>query len=182
MCRQRHRGKGICRQKCRMSRCRRCGSDRAQVKHTGSTPIGGSHAGSNVAISHRETPSRWRQRQGGESEANACAVHVVTARCADDAVSRCSSVVERPCRAAAVVVVHGTIALGGEANLAGCANDRPLRAVLSNLARLAAEGVRRVVARSTDRALAAAQRRLVRAGRAFHTPGPAATAWPIGPL
>eukprot|EP00964_Phaeocystis_antarctica_P028853 scaffold16256_cov75-Phaeocystis_antarctica.AAC.3 len=113
-----------------------------------------------VAISHRETPSRWRQGHAGESEADACAVHVATARCADDAVSRCSSVVKRPCRAAAVVVVHGTSALGGEANLAGFANDRPLRAVLSNLARLAAEGVRRVVARSTDSALATAQERL----------------------
>ena len=135
-----------------------------------------------MAISHRETPSRWRQGHGGESEADARAVHVVTARFADGVVPRCSSAVKRPCRAAAVVVAHGTSALSGEAELAGFANDRSLRAVLSNLARLAAEGVRRVVARSTDRALAAAQERLVRAGRAFNTPGPAATAWPIGPL
>ena len=66
--------------------------------------------------------------------------------------------------------------------MAGYANDRSPRAVLSNLARLAAEGVRRVVARSTDRALAAARERLIRAGRAFKTPGLVATAWPIGSL
>eukprot|EP00964_Phaeocystis_antarctica_P008577 scaffold4626_cov75-Phaeocystis_antarctica.AAC.1 len=120
---------------------------------------------------------RGSQGHGGESEAGACAKHVVIiARCADDVVSRCSSVVKRPCRAAAVVVAHGTVALGGETKRARGPNDRDRRAVLSNLARLATEGVRRVVTRSTDRALAAAQRRLVRAGRAFKTPGPAATA------
>ena len=180
MCRQRHQGKGICPQKCRMSRCRRFGSDRAQVKH--GVNANRRFPGSNAAFSHRETPSRWGQRHSGESEANACAVHVVTARFADDVVSGCSSIVKRPCGAAAVVVVHGTIALGGEADWAGFANDRSLRAVLSNLARLATEGVRRVVARSTDDALAAAQRRLVRAGRAFKTPGPVVAAWSVGSL
>eukprot|EP00964_Phaeocystis_antarctica_P123595 scaffold87284_cov67-Phaeocystis_antarctica.AAC.10 len=96
-------------------------------------------------------------------------------------MTNCGSV-KHPCRAAAVVVVHGTIAIGGGTERARSTNGRVLRAVLSNLARLTAEGVRRVVTRSTDRALAAAQEWLVRAGRAFKTPGPVSIAWPIGSL
>eukprot|EP00964_Phaeocystis_antarctica_P072930 scaffold44705_cov70-Phaeocystis_antarctica.AAC.6 len=72
-----------------------------------------------------------------------------------EAGARCGVVI-RPFTAAAVVVVHGTIALGGGVDWARDANGRVLRAVLCNLARRATEGVRRVVARSTDRALAAA--------------------------
>eukprot|EP00964_Phaeocystis_antarctica_P004420 scaffold2392_cov72-Phaeocystis_antarctica.AAC.4 len=81
---------------------------------------------------------------------------------------------------AARVIVHGTIALGGETKRARFANNRALGAVLSLLTRLATEAVRGVVARSTDHALAAAQEWLVRAGRAFKTPGPVAIARPIG--
>ena len=127
------------------------------------------------------TPSMWKQGHGGETEADAFAIHVVTARCAGEFVSRCGVVIG-PFTAAAVVVVHGTIALGGGVDWARDANGRVLRAVLCNLARRATEGVRRVVARSTDRALAAAQRRLVRASWAFKTPGRVSTAWPIGSL
>ena len=123
----------------------------------------------------------WKQGHGGETEADAFAIHIVTARHAGEFVSRCGVAIG-PFTAAAVVVVHGTIALGGRTETARDANDRALRAVLSNLARLATEGVCRVVARSTDRALAAAQERLVRAGRAFKTPSPVAIAWPIGSL
>eukprot|EP00964_Phaeocystis_antarctica_P040355 scaffold23068_cov70-Phaeocystis_antarctica.AAC.6 len=94
----------------------------------------------------------------------------------------CGSVVKRLYRAAAVVVVHGTIALGGETKRTRGANNRALGAVLSLLTRLATEAVRGVVARSTDHALAAAQEWLVRAGRAFKTPGPVGTTWPIGSL
>ena len=50
-------------------------------------------------------------------------------------MTNCGSV-KHPCRAAAVVVVYGTIALGGGAERARGANDRALRAVRSNLARL----------------------------------------------
>ena len=136
---------------------------------------------SNVAFSHIETPSRWKQGDRGESEADdEFAVHVDTARCA--AVSRCSSVVELPCRAAAVVQVLGATALSRGTERARGANVRVFRTVLSNLARLATEGVRGVVARSTDRALAAAQEGLVRAGRAFKTPSPVGAAWSIGSL
>eukprot|EP00964_Phaeocystis_antarctica_P041571 scaffold23772_cov63-Phaeocystis_antarctica.AAC.5 len=67
--------------------------------------------GSNIAVSHREAPSRWKQGNGGESEAGACAKHVVIiARRAGEFVSRRSSVVKRPCRAAAVVRVLGATA------------------------------------------------------------------------
>ena len=127
-------------------------------------------------------PSKWKQGNGGESEAGACAIHVVTARCADDVVFRCGSVVKRPFTAAARVQVLGATALGGETKRTRGANNRALGAVLSLLTRLATEAVRGVVARSTDRALAAAQKRLVRAGRAFKTPGPVAVARPIGSL
>eukprot|EP00964_Phaeocystis_antarctica_P108439 scaffold73035_cov68-Phaeocystis_antarctica.AAC.3 len=52
------------------------------------------------------------QGHGGESEADECATHVIViARLAADLIFRCSSVVKRPCRAAAVVVAHGTLAL-----------------------------------------------------------------------
>eukprot|EP00964_Phaeocystis_antarctica_P050227 scaffold29128_cov71-Phaeocystis_antarctica.AAC.4 len=61
-------------------------------------------------------------------------------------------------------------------------NCRVAWTVRALLTRLATEAVRRVVARSTDHALAAAQERLVRASRAFKTPGPVGTAWPIGSL
>ena len=139
---------------------------------------------SNAAFSHREAPSKRKQGDGGESEADdEFAIHVVTdARIAADAVFRCSSVVELPCRAAAVLQVLGATALSRGTGRAQGANDRVFRTVLSNLARLATEGVRRVVARSTDRALAAARERLIRAGRAFKTPGPVITAWSIGSL
>ena len=127
----------------------------------------------------------WKQGHGGETEADAFAIHIVTARHAGEFVSRCGVAIG-PFTAAAVVVVHGTIALGGGAVRARGANNRVLRAVLSNLARLAAEGVCRVVAHSTDRALATAQERLVRAGRALKAPGPVSLAyrfaWPIGSL
>eukprot|EP00964_Phaeocystis_antarctica_P037799 scaffold21612_cov69-Phaeocystis_antarctica.AAC.4 len=147
-CRPRHRGKGICHRKCRMPRCRRCGSDRARGKHRISRLASQRVPSSNVALSHREAPSRGKQGHGGESEADQFATHVIViARLAADLVFSCGSVVKRPCRAAAVVVAHGTTALS----------------LLSNLARLATEGVRRVVARSTDLALAAARERLVRA-------------------
>ena len=171
------------------------------------------------------------QGNSDESEAGACAVHVVTARCADDVAFRCGSVVKCPFTAAARVQVLGATALGGGADWAGFANGHTRKAVLSNLARLtrkyvgrvaagatslarhlacfwlvlsaqaleafncrvawtvralltrlATEGVRRVVARSTDHALAAAQKRLVRASRAFKTPGPVSTVWSIGSL
>eukprot|EP00964_Phaeocystis_antarctica_P104172 scaffold69313_cov66-Phaeocystis_antarctica.AAC.2 len=123
---------------------------------------------------------RGSKGNSGESEAGACAIHVVTARCADDVVIRCGSVVKRPFTAAARVIVHGTIALGGGTKRARFANNRALGAVLSLLTRLTTKGVRRVVARSTDHALAAAQEWLVRAGRAFKTPGPVGAAWSIG--
>ena len=160
-----------------MSAVRFCGG--AREADTESEPSAGPRF--DVAVSHREAPSRWRQGHGGESEAGACAKHfIVIARLAADLIF--SDSVERPCRAAAVVVAHGTVALGGVTKRAWGANNRALGAVLSNLTRLATEGVRGVVARSTDRALAAAQERLVRAGRAFKAPGPVSTAWPIGSL
>eukprot|EP00964_Phaeocystis_antarctica_P003805 scaffold2046_cov78-Phaeocystis_antarctica.AAC.1 len=111
---------------------------------------------------HRVPSSNHIAGHGGESEAGACAIHVVTARCADDVVFRCGSVVKRPFTAAARVIVNGTIALGGGTDRARDANGRALRTVLSNLAWLTTEGVRGVVARSTDRALAAARVQLVR--------------------
>jgi hypothetical protein len=163
-----------------MSRCRRFGSDGAGEA---TREISADQRPRfDVAVSHRKTPSRWRQRHGGESEAGACAKHVVgIARLATDLVFSCGSV-KCACRAAATVVVHRTVALGRGAERARNANDRPLGTVLSNLARLATEGVRRIVARSTDRALGAALLRLVRARRAFNTPGPVGTTWSIGSL
>ena len=84
-------------------------------------------------------PSRWRQGHGGETEADAFAIHVVTARCAGEFVSRCGVVIG-PFTAAAVVVVHGTVALGGGAGWAVLSFES-IRAVLSNRARLARENV-----------------------------------------
>eukprot|EP00964_Phaeocystis_antarctica_P017685 scaffold9786_cov77-Phaeocystis_antarctica.AAC.3 len=192
---------------------------------------GYSTRGKHVISSDHRVPSSNVAGNSGESEAGACAIHVVTARCADDVVFRCGSVVERPFTAAACVQVLGATALRGGADWAGFANGHTRKAVLSNLARLtrkyvgrvvagatslaryracfwlvfsaqaleafncrvawtvralltqlATEAVRGVVARSTDRALAAAPKRLVRAGRAFKTPGPVAVARPIGSL
>ena len=115
-----------------------------------------------MVVSYREAPPRWRQGRGRESEAGACAKHVVViARLAADLVSRSS--VKRPCRAAAVVNALGATAFGGRTRRTHFANDGALRAVLSYLARLAAERVRGVIARSTDRTLAAAFALLVRA-------------------
>ena len=83
-------------------------------------------------------PSKWKQGNGGESEAGACAIHVVTARCAGDIVS--SGSVKFDCRATTVVVARGTVALGGGTDWAVLSFES-IRAVLSNRARLARENV-----------------------------------------
>ena len=88
-----------------------------------------------VVVSYGEAPPRRKQGRGRESETGACAKHVVViAWLAADVVFSCS--VKCPYRAAAVVVAHSTVALGGGTERARGANDRALRAVLSNLARL----------------------------------------------
>ena len=80
---------------------------------------------------------------------------VVITRLAADLVF--SGSVKCPCGAAAVVQFLGAMALGRGTKRARGTNDGACRTVLSNLAWLAAEGVRRVVSRSADDALAATQ-------------------------
>jgi hypothetical protein len=119
-----------------------------------------------MVVSYGEAPPRWRQGRGRESKAGACAKHVVViARLAADLVSRGS--VKRPCWAAAVVEALCATTFGGRTQRTHSARDGARRAVLSYLARLAAQRVRGIISRSTDRTLAAAFALLVRAHNAL---------------
>eukprot|EP00964_Phaeocystis_antarctica_P143384 scaffold108932_cov67-Phaeocystis_antarctica.AAC.2 len=197
-----------------MSRCRRCGSDKARGKHG----ISAVYRGSRVRMWWSVTERRHRDEcRGTVTRVRPVRVQFMSSlqgvqmtlpsgaavllnvplrqpHASEFSAPRPSAVLSNLARLTRKYV--GRVAAGatGLARHLACFwlvlsaqaleafNCRVAWTVRALLTRLATEGVRRVVARSTDHALAAAQKRLVRASRAFKTPGPVSTVWSIGSL